>query len=459
MFESSQQNVRRTVLLLVTTALALIAAGGIALAATFTCTTNPCNGTTQADEITGTVSAETINAKAGNDQISARDANDVVNGQGGDDTMNAELGNDKLSGGPNNDTMDGGDGNDSYRFADSFGADRIEADSSGVDSVDFSRIRTPLNTDQYSNGITIDLVGPDPLCDTTLTYCLSLGGEFIENIMGTPFGDYLTGNSLKNNIRGGDGWDYLNGQAGNDRLLGGGNDDPYDNSNPSAFYSSFDFYTLTPNWGKDTITDSGGEADRVMPVDNAAAEAMEELTVTVNLVSGPGPEYTDGNGNTVNWDSNSVIEGAATGAGDDVISQSPAGNDMYGGEGSDTYTGYVPDVPPYDPSRDNSDTILDREATPEVPDSDVLDLSSYNLADTGIGAPRTGFGTIHYLTIRLQSPTDFSSVPTIWVYNYFDDKSTDRCASKQGTGLIETIKFADDDNVDFAQVRRLLGCT
>jgi hypothetical protein len=448
---------RKTVLLFAALAAALLLGSGVAFAATFTCTTNPCNGTAQDDQITGTLNPETINGRGGDDEISALDANDALNGQAGDDTMNGEFGNDKFAGGLNNDTMDGGDDNDRYMFSDNFGLDRIKADSSGLDTVDFSRIRTPLNTDQYSNGITVDLVGPDPLCDTTLTYCLSLGGEFIENIMGTPFGDHLTGNSLKNNIRGGDGWDYLNGQAGNDRLLGGGNDDPYDNSNPSAFFSSFDFYTLTPNWGKDTITDSGGEADRVLPVDNATAEAMGDLTV--NLVSGPGPEYTDGKGNTVNWDSNSVIEGAATGAGDDVISQSPAGNDMYGGEGSDTYTGYVPDVPPYDPSRDNSDLILDREATPEVPDADVLDLSSYNLADTGLGAPRTGFGTIHYLTIRLQSPTDFSPVPTIWVYNYFDNKSTDRCASEQGTGLIETIKFADDDNVDFAQVRRLLGCT
>jgi len=41
---------------------------------------------------------------------------------------------------------------------------------------------------------------------------------------------------------------------------------------------------------------------------------------------------------------------------------------------------------------------------------------------------------------------------------YFDNTSTDVCASGPGPGLIETIKFRDDPNVDFAQVRSLLGC-
>lgn len=101
----------RTVLLQITTALALFTVGGIAEAATFTCTTSPCNGTTENDQITGTLEPETINGKGGDDQISALAANDKING------------------GTQNDTMHGGAGNDSYRFSDSSGADRIETDS------------------------------------------------------------------------------------------------------------------------------------------------------------------------------------------------------------------------------------------------------------------------------------------------------------------------------------------
>src|SRR5918994_3542508 len=38
---------------------------------------------------------------------------------------------------------------------------------------------------------------------------------------------------------------------------------------------------------------------------------------------------------------------------------------------------------------------------------------------------------------------------------YFDNTSTDVCASGPGAGLIKTIKFADDPRVDFAQVKNL----
>src|SRR5215217_2590575 len=94
---------RRTVLLLVTTAVALIAVGGIALAATFTCTTSPCDGTTDNDVITGTVGA---------------------------DTLNGEEGNDRLNGGAGNDDLAGGLGNDQYFVTTNWGSDTI-LDSGG----------------------------------------------------------------------------------------------------------------------------------------------------------------------------------------------------------------------------------------------------------------------------------------------------------------------------------------
>jgi len=258
---------RRTVLLLVTTALALMAAGGIALAVTFTCTTNPCDGTTDDDVITGTVNAETINGKAGNDEISARDANDTLNGEDGNDTMHGDLGDDQLNGGD----------------------------------------------------------GPDQL--------------FGEN-----------------------GTDHLNGGAGND-ILDGSPDSP-ETEDVNDYY---DYYLFTPNWGNDTIIDGRGRGV-ISVADAATAAAMPNLTV--NLVSDPTrPEVSDGNGNTMNWETNDVM-GALTGAGDDVISQRPkASNVMNGGAGSDTYTGYTTE-----PS--GEDIIQDLNGT-----ADVLDLSSINLAD------------------------------------------------------------------------------
>ena len=84
---------RKTLLLLTTMALALLVAGGVALAATITCQVGVvCNGTSEADTITGIASNDTINGLDGNDFIKARG------------------GSDKIDGGPNNDTMNGGPG-------------------------------------------------------------------------------------------------------------------------------------------------------------------------------------------------------------------------------------------------------------------------------------------------------------------------------------------------------------
>jgi Ca2+-binding RTX toxin-like protein len=336
---------RRTFLLLVTTAVALIAAGGIALAATFTCTTNPCDGTADDDVITGTLSAETINGKAGNDEISARDANDTLNGEDGNDTLHGELGDDWLNGGD----------------------------------------------------------GPDHLL-----------GE--------------------------NGTDRLNGGAGND-ILDGGPETENDSS-------TWDYYNFNPNWGNDTIIDGRGLGLLVAEV--ATAAAMPNLNV--DLVSDPTrPEVTDGNGNTMNWANNDVRD-ATTGAGDDVISQRPkASNFMNGRAGNDTYQGYTTD-----PS--GEDSILDPSGT-----ADVLDLSSYNVPpkDSWRIWKNPSTGNVRTVQLWIGGPPSFcveEFCRDVFLNNYFDDTSTDVCASKPGPGLIETIKFADDPSVDFAQVRSLLGC-
>jgi hypothetical protein len=339
---------RRTVLLLTTTALVLIAAGGIVLAATFTCTTNPCDGTTDDDLITGTLNAETINGKAGNDEISARDANDTLNGEDGNDTMHGELGDDRLNGGD----------------------------------------------------------GPDQL--------------FGEN-----------------------GTDRLNGGAGNDTL--DGSPDSPETENVNSYY---DYYLFTPNWGEDTIIDSRGRGV-INVADAASAAAMPNLTV--NLVSDPArPEVSDGNGNTMNWETNDVMV-AQTGAGDDVISMRPKKGDLVnGGAGADTYTGYTTEPT-------GEDSINDPSGT-----ADVLDLSSINLDDASWELwKNTSTRNVETLQLWIGGAPSFCSEEfcrDVFLNFYFDNTSTDVCASGPGPGLIETIKFADDPSVDFAQVRSLLGC-
>ncbi len=276
------------------------------------------------------------------------------------------------------------------------------------------------------------------------------GADPSATITGKDTIDALGDDSLSNNIAGPDGSDRLNGGAGNDRLLGGGNDEPYNGSNDYNYNASIDFYYLTTNWGRDTITYSGGAHDRVMPVDNATAAAMPPLTV--NLVSDPDrPEVKDGSGNTVNWDGN-VVDDAVTGGKNDKITQNSSDNHLYGGEGSDTYRGFTPGLV-------NGDYISDAGGT-----ADVLDLSSFSVENTRLSSFTTGSGStmVRYLTISLTPPPDVcfggDSCQYIDVSKYFDNTGTDKCAANPGPGIIETIKFAGDVSVDFEQAKRLVGC-
>jgi len=353
--------------------------------------------------------------------------------------------------------MDGGDGNDTYRFANSFGADSIPADASGVDTLNFSRITTALSTDKL-NGMVYDLSDPVSACEPSATHCLALGGTFIENAVGTGFNDQLTGNASRNKLTGGNGDDWLDGgdgpdllvgNNGTDRLNGGAGNDRLNGSpeteNDPAYW---DYYHFSPNWGQDTITDS---RDRgvIAPALDGSAAVMPPLTV--NLVSDPSrPEVTDGNGNTMNWESNDV-KGANTGAGDDVISQSPMHNSMGGGAGNDTYTGYAALSPQ---GGFGADSINDFAGT-----ADVLDLSVRNLAQAvwrTFKLTSTSNVQTLQISINMGGPCAEEGCRIIYLSRYFDNTSPDVCASGPGPGLIETIKFANGQSVDFEQAKNLV---
>jgi hypothetical protein len=120
---------------------------------------------------------------------------------------------------------------------------------------------------------------------------------------------------------------------------------------------------------------------------------------------------------------------------------------MDGREGSDTYTGYAPGG-----TVGGVDLIQD---IPELTNIDKLNLAKVNLADVSI-APYAGtFGSDNLDTLHITLPDG----EEIYRWTYFNGTSTDACANASGTGLIEKIIFADDPNVDFAQVKDLLGCS
>jgi hypothetical protein len=106
-------------LLVAAMGMALVVGSGVALAATIDCTTSPCLGTPEPENIFGSANPEEIRALAGGDFIFPGYGNDVVYGDEGNDTVLALYGNDTIYGGPD------GDGS---AIAASFGYSNLEGE-------------------------------------------------------------------------------------------------------------------------------------------------------------------------------------------------------------------------------------------------------------------------------------------------------------------------------------------
>jgi len=221
-------------------------------------------GTAGPDEITGTPLSERIEGGAGNDTLRTGGGDDTVNAGEGDDNVFSGPGNDTLDGGPGWDhlyfgeatagvhidmrsgTATGGAGTDLFsnfellfgsRFADTFighdqgvnflggdgddhitggaGNDRLEGNGGddfidgrdGVDLVAYYSAAGPvvvnLSTGRASGGL-----GQDTLVS-------------IEGVIGSVFGDTLTGSAASNFLDGADGDDRFFATAGDDSYAGG----------------------------------------------------------------------------------------------------------------------------------------------------------------------------------------------------------------------------------------------
>ncbi|MEJ2210701.1 MAG: hypothetical protein P8129_16910 [Anaerolineae bacterium] len=172
------------------------------------------------------------------DRITGDGNNNVLDGQGGADIIYGFGGNDTLLGGPGYDSMWGGDGddiiramqdgaqmwgdagNDSIRGSDvadlmmggdgdddlwpALGADTIRGDA-GVDTVDFFH---PFQ----AGGVYVDLSAKTATDQGGAVDAIST----VENVLGTPFADFIQGDWAAN---------FISGRAGNDELFGLANND------------------------------------------------------------------------------------------------------------------------------------------------------------------------------------------------------------------------------------------
>jgi Ca2+-binding RTX toxin-like protein len=287
---------------------------------------NVIEGGAGADKMRGWAGDDTLNGDAGNDSMIGGEGADHINGGDGIDTAaytgsiagvvvslvtNTGIGGDaegdvltsieNLSGTRLSDILTGDDGKN--RLAGGAGADHIYG-GGGDDS-----IFTGSGFDYADGGAGLDTVSYANSWDKVVVSLTSGTGQYgeaardvlvnIENLIGSVFGDTLTGDAGANKLSGLAGIDILDGGAGNDVLNGGA--------------------------GADKLIGGLGDLDAASYKDATAG-------VVVDLFAG-------GTGGEALGDTYSGIEVAYGSAFDDTITGNDGINRLTGGAGSDTLNG------------------------------------------------------------------------------------------------------------------------
>ena len=255
------------------------------------------------------------------DKIRGTDKSEKIEGMGGDDSLFGFGGNDTLDGGPGNDLLVGGMGEDTLM--------------GGADEDTISYNVSPA-------GVTINLTdgtarGGDADGDTIV----DMGGDQVENVIGSAHDDVLTGNRHMNKLWGLGGNDELNGLREDDELYGGSGDDELDGGRGDD--------TLEGGIGADVLI--GGDDD------DTASYADSMMGVTVRLHNSRfmgGDAYGDSFGKdvtveyTVTDEDNEVTEHEAMlpdiewlrgSAYADVLAGDMRDNRIWGGDGDDMIYG------------------------------------------------------------------------------------------------------------------------
>jgi len=145
-------------LILATTLLRVMALSGAALAATKTCSENPCLGTNGPDRLIGTDAKNEIRALAGPDYIAGKPSADDLYGNRGQDEVRAGNGRDRVFGGRGLDELYGGGGNDTMNARDGY-EDNVNC-GLGTDTAYVDR-RDRLNED--CENVFVSGQGPGPV--------------------------------------------------------------------------------------------------------------------------------------------------------------------------------------------------------------------------------------------------------------------------------------------------------
>jgi Ca2+-binding RTX toxin-like protein len=230
------------------------------------------------DRLVGQFGADRLDGGDGNDSLSGREGNDTLFGGRGNDTLDGDSGNDTLAGGLGGDVLRGGDGIDTVSYASLGITARVSASLNGV-----------------ADDTVTSLIGGQPLGTDDIA-------SDVENLIGTPLNDELSGNSQPNRLEGGDGNDTLNGgneltgrpgdRLPGDRLLGGNGDDTLRGQGGNDH--------LEGGIGADDI--QGGPGDDTLLARDAVADTLS---------CGPGIDFLDADlRDTIPDDCETVDQGA-----------------------------------------------------------------------------------------------------------------------------------------------------
>ncbi|NMZ41280.1 retention module-containing protein [Pseudomonas proteolytica] len=218
----------------------------------------------------------TLTGTSGDDILMAGPGNNILNGGDGNDVLSAGNGNNEMHGGNGNDLLFSGIGND------------LLDGGAGIDTVSYANA---------TSGVTVNLgtvggqitggAGTDTL-------------QALENLIGSNFNDFLTGNGSNNLISGGLGNDTLKGEGGDDILIGGPG-----NNTLTGGAGADTFQYLTGGSGHDVITDFTVGTDKLdlsqlLQGENATTASLDDYlhfkvvsgTTTIDISSVAGATAT-----------------------------------------------------------------------------------------------------------------------------------------------------------------------
>jgi len=200
----------------------------------------------------GGIGSQLLIGSSGNDKIFGQRGNDEIFGNSGNDELFGGIGDESLiSGGAGNDLLSGGLGDDHLNGNE--GSDLVRGDAtidsiedtgaSGTDTLSFASGATPGFSGEvpYSGfpgeggerGVSVRLdgivaCGTYQACDNSARFGggndeIAVSG--FENVIGTPFADYIVGSNANNRIDGGGGADVILANGGDDTIYGGADGD------------------------------------------------------------------------------------------------------------------------------------------------------------------------------------------------------------------------------------------